>query len=389
MTNAGTTVEVRPVTTRRDVDAFVAVAARAQACNPRFVAPLEIELRQVLDTRRSPFRETHEIAAFVAWRGGQPVGRIAAIVDKAHLARHGDETGHFGLFEVVDDEAVVDALIDAAAAWLAGRRLRAMRGPYSISINHEVGLLVCGYDEPHVVRTNHAPAHYALHLERLGFRKAMDLHAEIGRVAEMDFPERMAALAGDTLAAEIEIRSLSLRTWSTGIREVLRLYNDAWADNWGAVPVGEDEAALIARLTLPVIKPSWIRIAYHRGVPVALVSQIPDVNEAMAPLRGRLAPFGWARLLWRVHCRRVQRTRLAIVGVARSWRGTPTGSLAIRLLLAQAVIDARRAGVVEMETSWILETNTAMIRLARSLPTRRSRTFRLYERGLDSLPAAP
>lgn len=374
-------IEARRVETRADMDAFIRVATLAEANNPRYVAPLEIELRHVLDRRRSPFRGTHEVAPFLALREGRPVGRIAAIVDAAHLERHKDHTGHFGLLEAVDDKDVFAALFDAAGGWLAGRGLRAMRGPYSISINHEVGLLVSGFAEPHVVRTSHNPAYYAKHLVALGFSKVMDLHADIGTVAEMDFPERHAeTAAGNPLAGEIETRGLSWWNWSRGMREVLQLFNDAWAENWGAVAVGEVEAALIARLTFPVIKPSWIRIASYRGEPIAIVSQIPDVNEAMAPLRGRLFPFGWARLLWGVHGDGVTRTRLPMIGVARRWRGTPVGSLAVRLLLSEAIVNARRAEMREIEISWILETNKAMLDLSRSLRTRRSRTFRLFER---------
>lgn len=375
--------EVRVVRTPAEREDFIAVAARAQAGNPQWVSPLDMEIRLGTDPHRSPLRQGYDIEAFVAYRNGEPVGRIAAILDRAHLARHQDGSGHFGMLEAIDDREVFAALTETAAGALRAKGLAVMRGPFNVSINHETGLLVSGFDEPHLVRTNHAPPFYGQHLEALGFRKAMDLHADIGRVAEMDFPERAEAIARRSdIAREITTRGLSLRDWSQDFRDVLSLYNDAWYDNWGAVPVSESEGRFIAAMTLPMVKPSWIRLASYRGETIAVVSQIPDANEALKPLRGKLAPFGWARLMWHIHVRGTRRTRLPMIGVARRWRGSRVGSIAISLLLAEAIRDARRAGVEEIEISWMLETNAAIRNLVRSLPTRPSRIFRVYERDL-------
>jgi GNAT superfamily N-acetyltransferase len=161
---------------------------------------------------------------------------------------------------------------------------------------------------------------------------------------------------------------------------VLRLYNDAWKNNWSSIPVSNAEARLIADFTLPVAKPSWIRIAQWRGEDIAVVSQIPDVNEALVGLGGKLWPSGWARVLWRIHGRGTRMTRIPMIGIASRWQGTRIGSMAVSLLLAEAITKARGAGIEETEISWMLETNHAMLNLAQSLPAHHTRTFRIYER---------
>ncbi|ACK51649.1 conserved hypothetical protein [Methylocella silvestris BL2] len=376
-------VEVREVRSAADLKAFIEAARRGQASNPRWVEPVSDEMGWIFDPKTSPLMLENDIKAFVAFRDGAPVGRIAAIVNHAHLEKYHDGCGQFGLIDAIDDRAVFAALIARAGAFLRGHGLSRMRGPFSLSINHETGLLVYGFDEPHVVRTNHAPAFYSAHLEALGLRKAMDLFAYVCTIAETDFPERVARLAARfPPAGEIKTYGLSLLRWSTQFPRVLELYNDAWQNNWSSIPVSPREAKMIANLMLPVSKPSWIRMAQWQGEDIAVVSQIPDVNEALQGLDGKLLPFGWARMLGRIHGRGTRMTRLPMIGVASRWRGTRIGSMAVLLLLAQAIEQARRAKVEEMEISWMLETNHAILNLVASLPARHTRTFRVYETDL-------
>lgn len=378
-----TALLVRKVQSAADVAAFVAAGKRAQTGNSRWIEPLLVEMLRVFDKNRSPIMLENEIQRFVAFRDGQPAGRIVAVVNRAHLEKYHDACGHFGVIDAIDDHDVFAVLLQHAADFLRARGLRRMRGPFSLSINHEAGLLVKGFDQPHVVRTNHAPPHYGRHIEALGFRKAMDLFAYVCRIAESDFPGRVAKTATRfNSAKEIQTYGLSLTRWPTEFSRVLRLYNDAWKNNWSSIPVSNAEARLIADLTLPVAKPSWIRMAQWRGEDIAVVSQIPDVNEALVGLGGKLWPFGWPRMLWRIHGRGTRMTRIPMIGIASRWQGTRIGSMAVSLLLAEAITKARGAGIEETEISWILETNRAMLNLARSLPAHHTRTFRIYEREL-------
>ncbi|WP_051953393.1 hypothetical protein [Methylocapsa aurea] len=378
-----TALQVREVQCASDVDAFIEAGRRAQASNPRWIEPVREEMRLALDKKRSPLMLESEIQPFVAFRDGEPVGRIAAVVNRAHLEKYQDGCGHFGLIDAIDDSEAFAALFDRAADFLRRRGLLRMRGPFSLSINHEIGVLVQGFDQNHVVRTNHAPPHYARHIEALGLRKAMDVFANVCKAAESDFPERVAALADRFEPAKhIRTYGLSRTRWSTQFPQVLELYNDAWKNNWSSTPVSRSEAKLISRLMLPVCKPSWIRMAQWRGENIAVVSQIPDVNAALEGLGGRLLPFGWAQMLWRIHVGGTRMTRIPMIGVASRWRGTRVGSMAVSLLLAEAIAMARSARVEEIEISWMLETNHAVLNLVESLPARHARTFRIYEREL-------
>ena len=173
----------------------------------------------------------------------------------------------------------------------------------------------------------------------------MDLVAYVCRVAESDFRTRVVRLAASFNAPEIGFHSLSLRNWNRDFPRILSLYNDAWSDNAWATPVGREEARLIARLMLPVCRPSWVRIATFKGEDIAIIAQIPDVNEALRGLDGKLLPFGFARLLWRVHVRGTRMARVPMIGVAKKWRHTKVAVLAYNELLARSIEDARNAGV--------------------------------------------
>ena len=367
---------------RRGLSAFIAAARRAEAMNPRWVEPLHDEVRMTFDPKRAPFRRENVIQPFVAFRDGDAVGRIVATIETAHLTKFDDACGTFGFLEAIDDPAVFDALFAAAEGFLRDHGMRIARGPFSLTINHESGLLVAGFDEPHVVRTNHAPPHYAGHIERLGYKKAMDLVAYACRVAEAKPPARVSRVMQARAGPQLEFHRLSFLNWNRDFRRVLALYNDAWADNAWATPVGEEEAKFIAHLTLPACKPRWIQIATYKGEDVAVAVHIPDANEALADLRGKLLPFGFARFLWRIHVAGAKRTRAPMTGVARKWRDTRVGALAVATLVARTIEDARAAGVEEIEYSWMLETNTEAINGVRALPARHTRTFRLYEKAL-------
>lgn len=377
------TVEVRPVRSGRDFEAFVAAARRAQVSNPRWVEPALTYYKTLLDRRGSVVMAENEVELFVAFRGAEPVGRVAAIRNPAHLAKYADATGQFGFLEAIDDAAVFTALFDAADAFLRSKGLSRVTGPFSLTINHETGLLVAGFDEQHVVHTNHAPSFYAGHLEARGFRKAMDVQSWVVRLAETDFPARVARTAARLPEAR-DIRTVGI-TWASWARRTALLntmYNEIWAENWGSVPVSAAEGRMIAKLTLPTSKLSWLRIAEYRGEPIALLTQIPDTNEGLRGLGGRLLPFGWTQLLWRMHAGGTRMTRVPMFGLQRRWHRTKAGSLAANMLMADAMVRARAAGAAEMEISWILETNTVFLNMVAGLPARLTRTYRVYERAL-------
>jgi hypothetical protein len=376
-------LEIREAVSRAEFNAFIEAAHRAQAGSKHYVPLLRDEMHWAFDKKKSPLVRENDVRAFVAYRYGTPVGRIASVINRAHLEKYQDATGHFGLLQGIDDPALFKALLDRVADDLRAKGMRRMQGPFSLTINHETGILIEGFDEPHVVRTNYSPRYYSRHIEAAGFTKAIDLLAAHCNVAQSDFPARVAKLVEKSrLGKELKTYGLTYADWNRKFQLVLELYNDAWAENWGSIPVSPAEGKWITGLVLPVSKPAWARIAEWRGEPVAIVSQIPDVNEAMADLDGRLMPFGWAKLMYRIHVRGTKRSRVPMIGVARKWRGTRVGSLGVGMLLAQAIDQAKAAGVEDMEISWMLETNHAVLNMVESLPAKVTRKFRVYERSL-------
>jgi hypothetical protein len=378
-----TNTEIRLVRTRKDMGAFIRAAHKAQGQNRNWAPPPDMEAHQFFSPRRSPFAKENDVACFVALRDGEPVGRIAAIVNKAHLAHHKDETGHFGFIEAIDDREVFASLTEEAGRYLKARGLTRMMGPFSASINHEVGLLVDGIDQPHMVRTNYAPPYYAKHLEALNFTKAMDLIAfgvDTGRNLDQHLARIRAIHERWKHKHELKTYGLTYRSWRSSFRRLLELFNDAWAENWGAVPMSRPEVDFIARLMLPVIKPFWIRIAEWRGEPVSIVAQIPNANEAFRGLKGKLLPFGWLRLLSHIHFTGTRTSRIPIAGIARKWRDTKVGQMAITRLMMESAELARAGRVRSIEMSWVLETNTHAVQGVNMLGSQPIRRFRIFQR---------
>jgi len=378
-------LEIRPVRTRRDMNAFIRAAFRAQAHNPRWTPALDMEAHEFFDPKHSPFAKENEIECYVALRGGEPVGRIAAIVNRAHLAHHNDQTGHFGFIEAIDDRDVFAALTDEASRFLAARGLTRIMGPFSASINHEVGLLIEGFDETHMVRTNYAPPYYARHLEALGFAKAMDVIAfamDTGDVLEEPMRRIRALHAAWKHRDELKTYGLTYRTWRPSFKRLLGIFNDAWSENWGAVPISGAEVDYIAKLMLPVIKPSWIRIAEWQGEPIGIVAMIPNANEAFATLKGKLLPFGWLKLMTRIHVTGTRTARLPMAGIVQKWRNTRVGQMAMNRLMMETALTARKHNIRQVEISWVLETNRFAIQGVEMFGARPIRKFRIYERAL-------
>ncbi|MCI4677503.1 hypothetical protein K9U39_18565 [Rhodoblastus acidophilus] len=377
-------LKVAPVTDKAGLNNFLAAARRAQATNPQWVEQLHDEVAMMLDPKKSPLARANVVQPFVALRDGEPVGRIVAIIDAAHIAKYGDSCGFFGFIDAIDDAQVFAALFAEAEQFLRAKGMRRVRGPFNLNINGESGLLVSGFEHPHIVQTNHAPPHYRRHIEALGYGKTVDLLAYVCRIADSALPEKVARnMASVKEAPRIDIHSMSYFSYRRDLPRILSFFNEAWSENLYATPIGVEEGRFIGDMMLPIAKPKWFNIAMHQGEDIAVVAQIPDVNEALRGLNGKLLPFGAAKLLWRVHVRGTRRARVMLAGVAKKWRDTTVGMAAIGMLMARSVADARAAGVEEVEYSWLLEHNSAAIRpVARMLPARHTRTFRLYEKAL-------
>jgi GNAT superfamily N-acetyltransferase len=376
---AGLTVAT--VKTRRQLKRFVKLPFRLHRDSEQWVGPLIFERMQFLDRSRNPFFEHAEAEYFLAERDGEPVGRITAQVDERWDEFQGGSDGMFGFFETTDDPAVAAALLDTATEWVAGQGRKRILGPMDFTTNDEVGILVEGYElRPMILQPWHPPYYREL-IEGRGFAKAMDLWMwwlALGELKQGNEFHPMIHAAAEKVESEhgITIRNMRKRDLHNEVRRFMDVYNEAWGDNWGFVPVTEEEVAFQAKNLKPVLDEGWTFIAERDGEVLGAALTLPDINQALAKLNGRLLPLGWLRFL--LAKRKIDNVRVFALGVKPKYQQTGIAAAFYIRHLEQADPDRVYGG----ETGWILETNEPMNRAMEGMGGRVVKKYRLYEKSL-------
>lgn len=379
-----TNVTVRPVLTSRDREAFLRLPWKLHSRDQDWVPPLLGDARKTLSPDY-PFFDHGSAQWLLAFRGSDPVGRLTAHINRAHLEKYGDGRGFFGWFECEDSAATAEALFGAGIDWLLEQKagLTHIRGPLNWDINGECpGILIHGESEPGlpVVLMAHSPAHYQRLVESAGFTKAMDLLAYISEDGP-DVDEKLERLGKLASAARRRLPDLSFRHLDTGSgyardMEIVRgLFNSAWAENWGSLDLSPREMDIIARGLKPVARPELTSVVTVGGVPAGCLVCIPDINPILRKINGKLLPFGWLTFLLRLG--KIKTFRTMLMGVSAEFRGRGLDAI----MVAEVIKDARLAGFNRAELSWVLETNQAMNSIASKLG-RVYRRYRIYEREL-------
>jgi len=378
-------ITVTEVVTRRDFRHFLDVPHLVYRDDPNWVAPLHSEVRKVLDRRRNPFFDHGEARYWLAWRGGTPVGRISAQVNRLHLETHHDATGNFGFLEAVDDPAVFEALLGTAEAWIKAHGLARILGPYSLSMNDEIGVLVSGFSDPPVIAMTHAPPYYGPRLEAAGYAKAKDLYAfrfEIDEARNRSIVELLQHAARINREGRVRVRHIDMRRFEAEMRAGIAVYNDGWSANWGFVPVTPREVTHLLAALKPVINPLGILLGEIDGHIMGLFVAIPDLNELIADLHGKLLPFGWAKLLWRLRTRTPRGGRVMLAGLTRSYQNSALGAATLLWMFADIFKSARELGYRYVEFSWVLEDNARSIALCERYGGQLYKTYRIYQKAL-------
>jgi hypothetical protein len=370
-------VEIVPVTTRSEMRQFIRLPWKIYRRDPCWVPPLIADVKESLDKSRYPFFKHSSADFFLARSGGRVLGRIAAILNNNHNSFHGERTAFFGFFESVDDTAVAGALLDRAAQWALERGMTELRGPVSYTTNEITGTLVEGFDSPPCVMMAHNPEYYGRLIEAAGFSKAMDLYAW-DRKDTHELNPRIVHVAEKALKRSgVRVRSLDMRNFAGEVEVIRKIYNDAWSTNWGFVPMTEDEFRHTAKSMKAIVDPRIVLIAEKGTEPVAFALTLPDINQALGKINGRLFPFGLPLLLY--YSRRIRRVRtlaLGIVKKAQNWSGL---GAALYLESFRRCVDA---GYREGEFSWMLEINHWINRSMELLDARIYKRYRLYQRPL-------
>jgi hypothetical protein len=379
----GGALRVEPVTDKAGLETFIQVPERLYAGQRSYVAPLRMERREALSAKHNPYFEHGKAQYWVAWRGERPVGRISAQVDQLHLEHHHDATGHFGLLDAEDDPALFQALAATAEGWLREQGMRRVRGPLNLSVNEEIGLLVDGFDARSVMMMGFAPPYAGPRLEALGYVKAKDVLAYDYDLQRDITPQTERRLKRARATPEIAVRTLDMGRFKEELALIIDIFNDAWSQNWGFIPFTQAEMEATAKALKPLVRKELVALASVGGEPAAMLVALPNLNEAIADMRGKLLPFGWAKLIWRLKVALPGSARVLLMGVRRKHHGGPIGAT-----LMLALFDSFREGMRKLkidyaELSWILEDNRPMRAVLEGLGARVYKTYRIYEKPLD------
>jgi GNAT superfamily N-acetyltransferase len=373
---------IRPVTSKADRRAFVDLVWEVYAADQYWVPPLRDEVHGLIDPKRNPWFG-HAVAQFwLAERDGKVIGRISAQVDALVQEHMGQGTGQWGMLESLDGEAAA-ALIQTAEQWLRDQGMTRALGPISISIWDEPGLLIQGFEESPLVMMGHHRPEYRAWIEAAGYEKAKDLHTfELDIRIDM-IPVIDRLIKSGEANPRIRIRDVNKSKFNEEAAIILDILNDAWSDNWGFVPLTDAEIAYAGKKLKPIIVEDLVKIAEVDGEPVAFMITIPDMNEMIRDLDGKLFPFGWAKLLWRLHKVAAHRVRVPLMGVRKSLQGGRMASqLAFMLIEFTRRVCVDKYGVNIGEFGWVLEDNQGMMSIAQLPGAGINHTYRIYERQL-------
>jgi GNAT superfamily N-acetyltransferase len=374
-----TAVEIREVTSRRDLNRFIKVPWRIYPNDPCWVPPLLVDVKEFLDRKRHPFYLHGEATQFLALENGQAVGRILVSDDPHYNRQHDTNLGCFGMFEAPRDPAVTHALLDAAAGWLRSRGRTTIRGPIDYSPNYVCGLLVDGFDTPPRILMNHNPPYYAELLESWGLNKAKDLHAwwfedPYDMVAKWHrHSDRLARRSGVT------IRPFDRKNFEAEVQRCHEVYDAARQNLWDFVPLTDAEFHYFAHRLSRIAVDQQVLLAEVDGKPVGFSITLPDINEAIRPLNGRLTtlglPIGLARLAYRMP--RIKTARMAVLVLLEGYRRRGISEL---LILRTLDYGKNNIGYTGAELGWTLEDNELVNRTIERVGAKRYKTYRLYEK---------
>ena len=373
---------IRPVEDAADRKAFVDLAYELNKDDPHWVPPLKTEVHGLIDKRTNPWFEHAEARFFLAERGGKPVGRISAQVDEEVIEHIGPGIGQWGMFEAADGEVAAE-LIARAEDFLRGRRMKVSQGPYSLSIWDEPGLLVKGFDHSPTVMMGHNSPRYQAWVEAAGYTMVKELYTYDLDVTKGFPPIVQRIVASGERNPRIRIRRVDKKRFEEEATLILGILNDAWSDNWGFIPLSDEEIAYAGKKLKPIVYEDLIRVAEVDGEPVAFMMTLPDLYELTRDLDGRLFPFGWAKLLWRLRKPKVRTMRVPLMGVVKRLQATRLASQLAFMMIEYIRRDATRDfGTERGEIGWILDDNLPMRSIAEAIESSINRVYRIYEKPL-------
>jgi len=373
-------LEIRETPVGGKLNDFLNVVDYVYRGDPNYVRPLDMDMKDRLSLK-NPFFEHADGVIFTAHRNGWCVGRITAQIDREHLARYKDDTGSFGYLDTIDDEDVAKALLEAAEKWLRARGMKRIRGPLSLSLNEEMGCLVDGFDTPPMIMMPHHRPYQGALIEKAGFAKLKDAYAWRYHVG--DVPPRVRKAHDDISAMpEVKSRHVDMKNLDADLRVIMDVYNDAWHDNWGFLPMTERELSKMAADLKLIAIPELSYITEIDGEPAAVALALPNLNELIADMKGKLGPLGLPKLLWRLKVVGPHTARLIILGIRKKFRSVRKYAALSAFLYAKMNAAGKQLGLEGGELSWTLEDNAPVNTGIKLMGGKIYKTYRLYEKSL-------
>ena len=370
-------IEVRPVEGARELDRFIALPKRLHEGDPAYVAPLKLERRQALSPKHNPLFKQADVQFWMAHRDGRPVGRISAQADPRLGA-----VGQFGLIAGDDNPAVFRALFETAEAWLKARGKTQVQGPFNLNINEESGLLIDGFDTPPMLLMPHDLPYVARHVEAGGYAKAMDLFAYL-HDTRTPFPKSIDRLLTRPRPPEVVIRHMDWSRYDEELATLVDIFNDAWSENWGFLPLGKAELEHMAKSMKLLLDERLLWFVEVSGKPAAFGLSLPNLNEMIRDLDGELLPFGWTKLLWRLKRRTYKSGRIPLMGVRKEHHASYLGKVLPLYIFEKFREEGRARNIRFVEMSWVLETNMPMRHFGEALGGGKAyKTYRIYSKAL-------
>ena len=380
MNLADQVLRVRRVETVRDRERFVQLPWSLYADDPAWVPPLIPLLRNRLSPKRNPYFRHAEVAYFVAERCGEVVGRISAQVCQLVQKHHGKGTGHYGMFECENRTATAHALFDAAQAWLKRQGMTCMLGPFDFSVNEELGMLVDGFKTPPFVMMGHHRDYYPALLDHVGLDKEIDLFAYYLDISR-PYTDRIARIVRHASRdSRIKLQLIARSEREQGLRLALDVFNDGWSDNWGYIPPTDYEVDhLVAQLSR-LIDRGLVMLAEVDGETAGCMIVLPNLNEFIGDLNGRLLPMGWLKLLWRLRFMPFQSVRVPLMGIRKRYQNARVGASVALSMIDQCRAECVTRGVKDCEMSWILESNAPMRGILDSAGCEPYKRYRIFKK---------
>jgi GNAT superfamily N-acetyltransferase len=343
-----------------------------------WVPPLRMDQKKLISTEKNPFFNNAEIALFLAEKDGKDVGRIAAIVDHRFNDFHNSKTGHFGFFECINDQHTANLLFRVATDWLRDKGMNKAVGPTNPGMMDTIGVLIEGFDkDPYILMPYNFPYYDEL-IMNAGLTKEMDMYAYMvdTETVNVERMERAMNIVRHRLS-DLEIRPLNLKEMKSEIKIIKDIYNQAWKNNWGFIPLSDEEFEALGNDLKMIIDTDFAHIAEIKGEPVAFSVGLPNINEILKDMNGKLFPFGIIKLLWKK--RKLNSLRTALMGVLPEYQGKGIDALLHQRSIKNGL---ETEGKTISELSWILETNTEMIRVAERIGAKHDKSYRMYSKEL-------